>query len=246
MKRSFCEFFGIRVDGVDADEVISRVEAGGTRPFWIVTANPEILLAAKRDSSYAETLKRADLRIADGFGLTLFGRLSNAQLKRTTGVDLAYRLSEWAMKNGLSIALIGGEHPDVAKRSLEALQDRFPGLKGFSEAGGVVDANGEGDATNDEARMRLTLQDPTIIFVAFGHPKQERWIERYRSEFPNARAIIGVGGSFNYISGILPRAPRWIRAIGFEWLYRLFTEPKRWRRIWNAVAAFPFTVLMNR
>ena len=85
-------------------------------------------------------------------------------------------------------------------------------------------ADGEGDDTNDEARTRISLQDPGVIFVAFGHPKQERWIERHRQDFPNARVIIGVGGTFNYWAGASSRAPEWIRAIGFEWLYRLMTR----------------------
>jgi N-acetylglucosaminyldiphosphoundecaprenol N-acetyl-beta-D-mannosaminyltransferase len=240
-----CNFFGITVDGISADDVISRIESSPARPFWIVTANPEILLFAKRNPSYAETLKRADLRIVDGFGLSLVGRLRGARLKRTTGVDLAERLARWAAQKGLSVALIGGEVPDVEKRALRALQARIPGLRGFTEAGGRVTADGEGDEANEEAKMRISLQDPGVIFVAFGHPKQERWIERGREDFPNARAIIGVGGTFNYWAGVSSRAPGWIRAIGLEWLYRLFTEPKRWKRIWDAVVAFPIMALLN-
>jgi N-acetylglucosaminyldiphosphoundecaprenol N-acetyl-beta-D-mannosaminyltransferase len=244
-KKTSLNFFGIRVDSLSADEVISRIESSQARPFWVVTANPEILLTAKRDASYAETLQHADVRTVDGFGLALLGRLFGARLKRTTGVDLVFKLSEWATKNGLPVALIGAEHPDAAKRSLAALQAHFPRLRGFSEVGGIVDRGGEGNIANDEARMRIALQDPAIIFVAFGHPKQERWIERCRDEFPNARAVIGVGGAFDYISGVLPRAPRWMRAIGFEWLYRLFTEPKRGRRIWDALVLFPISFIQD-
>ncbi len=235
-------FFGITVDGLTVEEIISRIESSPARPFWIVTANPEILLFAKRNPSYAETLRRADLRIVDGFGLSLVGWLRGARLKRTTGVDLAERLACWAAQKGLSVALIGGEVPDVEKRALRALQAKIPGLRGFTEAGGRVSADGVGDEANDDAKMRISLQDPGVIFVAFGHPKQERWIERCREDFPNARAIIGVGGTFNYWAGASSRAPGWVRSIGFEWLYRLVTEPKRWKRIWDAVVVFPVAV----
>jgi len=245
-KNRICGFFGIRIDGIDADEVVHCIESNATRPFWIVTANPEILICAKREPTYASTLKHADLRIADGVGLTLMGRLQGKRLIRVTGVDLAEHIVRWAAKNGLPVALIGGRAPDVAQKALIALQAKIPGLRGMTEPGGRISNNGEGDETNDDAIMRLAMQDPAVILVAFGHPKQERWVERCRDYFPNARVIMGVGGSFDYWSGLLPRAPQWIRAIGLEWIYRLFTEPKRWKRIWNAVIVFPIAVLISQ
>jgi N-acetylglucosaminyldiphosphoundecaprenol N-acetyl-beta-D-mannosaminyltransferase len=238
------EFFGIPVDGLTMEEIISRVESSSARPFWIVTANPEILLFAKREPSYADTLRRADLRMVDGTGLSVMGRLRGARLTRVTGVDLAEELARWAAKNNRSVALIGGERTDVAIRALHSLQAKIPGLRGIAEHGGLITRDGEGDVMTDDACMRISLSDPAVIFVAFGHPKQERWIERYRHEFPNARAIIGVGGTLEYWAGTAKRAPGYIRAIGMEWLYRLITEPKRWKRIWDAVVVFPVTIFL--
>ncbi len=232
-------FFGIPVAGLSAEEIVKCVESSTSRPFWIVTANPEILLCGKREPTYAETLKRANLRMVDGVGLSIMARLRGVHLTRVTGVDLSEALAQWAAQNHLSVALIGGERTDVAIRALHRLQAKIPGLRGIAESGGLITQDGEGDTMNDDARMRISLFDPGVIFVAFGHPKQERWIERYRHEFPNARAIIGVGGTLNYWAGTAKRAPNYIRAIGMEWLYRLITEPKRWKRIWDAVVIFP-------
>jgi N-acetylglucosaminyldiphosphoundecaprenol N-acetyl-beta-D-mannosaminyltransferase len=79
---------------------------------------------------------------------------------------------------------------------------------------------------------------PDILFVAFGHVKQEYWIHTYLKQLPSVQVAMGVGGALDFIGGTSKRAPKWVRYIGFEWLYRLMREPKRIGRIWNATAYF--------
>ena len=239
--------FSIPIEDRYADEIISEIsKSQNNLPYWIVTLNPEMLLAGKRDTQYAETLRKADLRIVDSFGLKLFGFLHGKNLKRLTGVDLAEALIHWAHQTHQSIAFIGGEKPKTAARAYATMAQKYPGLKGYAEDGGMVDAMGNGDSGNEEALLRLTMEEPDIILVAFGHPKQERWIERVRSQFPKAKAIVGIGGTFDYWGSIVKRAPKWVRTLGLEWLYRLIQEPKRWRRILDAVIVFPFYAILDR
>ncbi len=91
----------------------------------------------------------------------------------------------------------------------------------------------------------MMLFSPQVLLVAFGHPRQESWIASHRNDFADLRAVVGVGGTFNFWAGRIKRAPAWMRTIGLEWLWRLSQEPKRWRRIWNAVVVFPLCVCMD-
>lgn len=222
-----------------------RAINASAEPMWIVTANPEILLYAKDDVSYRDTLNRATLRLVDSFGLQMVCKIKGLNAERFPGADLALAVVEHAAKNQQSIALIGGGDKKSAKPALERLQRKFFGLQGISEDGGMISIEGIGDDENTSARQRIATLNPSVLLVGFGHPKQERWIERYKNEFPSVKVFIGVGGTFDYWSGLISRAPKWMRTMGLEWLYRLFKEPKRWRRVMNAVVVFPCSVIFN-
>lgn len=221
--------FGVPIEGPTLAEAFAK------NPRWIVTANPEILLHAKRDKAYRDALQKADLRTADGIGLVLMARLFGHTLHRVTGVDLAEAIAKRATK----LAIIGGVN-DSAERALAHLN-----VPGIALHGGTVNSNGTGDTANDEALHQLILEAPDVVFVAFGHPKQERWIEKNLPNLPSVKTIIGVGGAVDMWAGNTPRAPRFLRAVGLEWLFRLLREPKRIKRIWNAVVVFPIDVLRN-
>jgi len=222
--------FGVAIEGPSLQDALA------TNARWIVTANPEILLAAKRDATYRDILNQADLRTADGVGLTLVARLKGHKLHRVTGVDLA----EAVAKNAKHLAIIGGAG-ESAERALKHLN-----VPGIALHGGTVNADGTGDATNDEAVHQLIMEAPDVLLVAFGHPKQERWIARNLPNLPSVRRVIGVGGAIDFWAGNTPRAPKWLRALGLEWLFRLFHEPTRITRIWNAIIIFPLARLFNR
>ncbi|OGL73084.1 hypothetical protein A3E39_04280 [Candidatus Uhrbacteria bacterium RIFCSPHIGHO2_12_FULL_60_25] len=243
MTSSSFECFGVRVDGLRLEDVIKRV-AEATRTLWIVTLNPEILLEARRNIAYRDVLNRADMRIVDGVGLLAFGRLRGSRPERTTGVDLAQALVERAASQGQTVAFVGGEK-GIREKALAHQTKRFPTLKGIQTPTGTISLTGQGDEQDDEARHRLSLLAPEVILVALGHPKQEFWISRHINEFPTAKVIVGIGGTFDYWSGAVPRAPRWMRTIGLEWLFRLIREPKRFKRIVNAVVLFPVLVMVD-
>jgi N-acetylglucosaminyldiphosphoundecaprenol N-acetyl-beta-D-mannosaminyltransferase len=241
------ECFGLVIHGFGWDRLKERIEENlkAAHLTWIVTANPEILLEARHDPSYWQALRDADLRIVDGFGLQLIGRASGAKTIRLTGVELADHVVLMAELRGWKVALLGGLEGEADKAAWE-LRKRHPSLQVIVEQGGRIELDGQGDDATEEALQRLTMEAPDVLLVAFGHPRQERWIARHLGEFPTLKVVIGVGGTFNYWAGKMKRAPSWARRIGLEWAWRLAAEPKRWKRIWNAVVVFPFTATFEK
>lgn len=236
--------FGVPVDGRALPEALTAVKTT-EKPLWIVTANPEILLFAKRHETYRSTLKQSDMVLVDGFGLWLMLRLFEKKTTRVTGVECAEGLLQLAQQENWRVALFGGS-PGSAEGSLADIKRAYPNLNIVAEQAGTISSMGENDPATDEACLRLTFFDPQVLLVALGHPKQEEWIKAHIQEFPNLKAIVGVGGTFDFWSGKIKRAPGWMRSLGLEWLWRLIQEPKRIKRILNAVIVFPIAFIQDR
>ncbi len=236
--------FGIPIEGFSMNETLHRIDEAH-EPMWIVTANPEILLAARRDPAYAETLRRAHMRLVDGFGLWFLLRFFGHHTTRVTGVMLAEALIQESVQQNWNVAFVGGAQ-GIAVAAAEKTRRVYPSIRLHAEYGGAVASDGSDDAEGLEARHRLQQCTPEILFVAFGHPKQEQWIEKHLQEFPSVQAVIGIGGTLDYWAGIKTRAPTWMRSIGLEWMWRLMLEPRRWKRIWDAVVVFPIVAVYSR
>jgi len=234
--------FGVPIEGPGWPEVSAKLEAGES--LWLVTANPEILLEARKNSFYKDTLKRASLRLVDGFGLFLAMYVLRRKTKRLTGVELSEHLLQFAWHRELRVGFFGGEN-GAAERAAEDARMAYKGIQIHVEQGGRVSDDGKEDAATEEARHRMTMFSPQVLLVAMGHPRQERWIDEHRAEFPELKAVVGVGGTFNYWAGFAKRPPLLMRTLGLEWLWRLITEPKRWKRIWRAVVVFPILFLLG-
>ncbi len=241
------EIFGLVIHGYSAVEAIERLRwmnAQG-KQVMIVTANPEILLAAKRDARYWNVLRQADLRLVDSIGLQCAGRMRGVVPHRVPGVDFAEKLLEESIEHGWRVAFIGGQD-EIVERAGWNMRKKFPEIILSTEQGGTVSMEGESDEKGNEALMRLTQFAPDVIFVAFGHPKQESWIVQHLAQLPSVKVAIGVGGALDYWSGSVKRAPHWMQACGLEWLYRLLREPKRIKRILQAVFVFPYYALKEK
>lgn len=236
----------VPVEGPSCDEVLDHVKKA-KNPVWIVTLNPEMLVAAARRPEYKKTLQQADLRTIDGFGLWMFVRRHRPSVHRVTGVELSERFMQQAQQEGWKVGCFGGV-PGTARQLREVLAKRFPGVSVHVEEAGYVDQNGVGDGASEEALHRTTLFAPDVLFVALGGggTKQERWILQNMAQFPRLRAIMGIGGTFDYWMGRMKRAPSWMQKRGLEWLWRLCMQPSRVLRIWNAVIVFPWLVLKER
>ncbi len=203
----------------------------------ITTINGEIALLARKYPDYRTILNRADLAIPDSTNVVWVARLKGAELKRTTpGVELVERLGGIAAEMNKSIYLLGSQGGAAAKTA-EILQQKFPGL----EVAGVSEAEPDDPAIAAEIRRK----NPDIVFVAYGAPKQEKWIVEHKDQV-TAKIMVGIGGSFDMISGIFPRAPRAWRRMHLEWLWRLILQPQRFWRIIKAVIIFPLLALFNK
>jgi N-acetylglucosaminyldiphosphoundecaprenol N-acetyl-beta-D-mannosaminyltransferase len=199
----------------------------------VVTLNPEIVMRARRDPGLRAAIASAALVTADGVGIVWALRLAGARVpERVTGVDLARALLARAAEagagpgaeHGYDAFLLGAGY-GVAEAAARALTARIPGARiaGVWEG----DPRPAGDA---EAVARVWASGARLLLVAYGAPAQELWIARNLDALPGVVAI-GAGGALDMIAGRTPRAPRWLRGAGLEWLYRLALEPSRWRRM---------------
>ncbi|MEK7493529.1 MAG: WecB/TagA/CpsF family glycosyltransferase [Patescibacteria group bacterium] len=227
---------GVRIDNVTMDEALSRAEkmvlSGG--PHAIFSANPEIVLTGSRNVELRDLLNTGDLVLPDGIGIVLVGRLLGMPFHgRVAGVDFMEALCARAATQGWPVFFLGGRN-NVAERTSVYMRRVFPSLRvaGWSEDTAI-------EAIGDSIRQA------DIIFVALGAPKQEEWIRDNMHKLSHAKCMVAIGGAFDMIAGDIPRAPAFLRAWGFEWLWRLYREPvKRWHRIFYAVLVFPIHAIM--
>ncbi|MCU0641485.1 MAG: WecB/TagA/CpsF family glycosyltransferase [Candidatus Margulisbacteria bacterium] len=217
------ELAGIKIDNVTLGEAAAQVEKfiESNHPHLIVTPNPEMIVACQHDRELKEIINKAALRVPDGVSLVVVSRLLGTPLKeRVSGIDLLLRLAAVGAGLGWKIFLLGGA-PGVAAEAGRNLQAQFPGLK-------VVGAE-DGYQRDDSVVIKKILHaEPDILFCGLGAGKQERWLNHHLAELKVVG--MGVGGSFDVISGRKKRAPTWTQALYIEWLYRLVTEPQRWQR----------------
>jgi N-acetylglucosaminyldiphosphoundecaprenol N-acetyl-beta-D-mannosaminyltransferase len=224
---------GVRILGVDVDavsmaeavavidETIDARRGHGGLPLHVATVNPEFVMRARHDDAFREALAGAGLHTADGAGLLLAARILGRRLPaRVTGMELVRNLAAAAVSRGDRVFFLGAA-PGVGAEAASVLGREFPGLQVAGDFGG--DAGEAGDVET-VAAVRGARSD--IVLVAYGAPKQELWLSR-NLQVCGASVGIGVGGTFDYISGRVPRAPAWMRRLGLEWLYRLVQQPSR-------------------
>lgn len=190
----------------------------------ICTVNPEFIIDARRDPTFAHVLRDASLRVPDGVGVLWAAQCFGVRLReRVTGSDGIYRISERAAERGWRVFLLGAA-PGVAEKTANILRLKYPNLTVVGTYSGSPD-----DKTWAIIQKHLEEAEPDLLFVAFGHPRQDLWIAQHRLELP-VKVAIGVGGAFDFVAGVVPRAPQWIQRLGLEWLYRLSLQPSRtWR-----------------
>lgn len=222
---------GVRVHNCDEEGAVRALESFLREEppslHHVCTVNPEFVMEARRNPAFRNLLNSADLATPDGVGVVLAARLLGRPVKgRATGVALVGRLAELSAREGWGLFLLGAA-PGVAEQAAGVLTGRYPGAR---IAGTFAGSPAEADWP--EILTRLENARPDIMLVAYGHPKQDLWIRRHRHDFPSSiRVAMGVGGVFDYLSGRVPLAPVAMRRMGLEWLYRVYKQPSRWRRI---------------
>jgi N-acetylglucosaminyldiphosphoundecaprenol N-acetyl-beta-D-mannosaminyltransferase len=217
---------GVRVDCLDMEASLDRIEqfvdAGGHH--LVATVNPEFVMRATTDQDFARVLESADLCLADGSGVVWAARRQGCTMREAvTGVDLIPRLAALCARRGFRLFLLGAA-PGVADDLATRLRAELHDLEVAAHAGTP-------DPSADAETLGLIrAHKPHVLLVAYGHPRQELWIDRMRDSLGVAVAM-GVGGSFDYLTGRVPRAPAWMRRAGLEWLFRLVRQPWRARRM---------------
>ena len=205
----------------------------------IYTLNALTLLRAHDDPAYAAVLARADLSVADGVGCAwALRRWTGKRTERITGLELIDALCAQCVRDGSSVFLLGAR-PGVAPRAARNLSGRFPGLR----LAGVRDGFWPGEQEADVV-FEVNASGAGLLLVALGQPRQEEFLDRQRVQL-HARLGVGVGGCFDILAGDLQRAPRWVRRLGLEWLFRLGQEPWRIRRMLS-LPRFVFWVLFTK
>lgn len=232
---------GIPVHATSMAEAVDRVERfmGQPRLHQIATVNPEFVMTAQKDTDFRQVLQDADLCLADGIGLLYAARWLGSPLpERVPGSELVYHLAERAAEKGWRLFLLGAA-PGVAEAAGAIFQNLYPALQ---IAG--CHAGSPAPAENEEIVTRINESKADLLYVAYGAPRQDKWIARNRDRLENVRVALGVGGALDFVTGRAQRAPRWVQQLGLEWFHRLLHEPWRWRRM-LALPRFAVEVLRS-
>ena len=235
------KILSVRIDKVTFGETMAKIQANllidHDKVFHIATVNPEFLVTTGRDKDFQNVLNQTDLNVPDGIGLQCAAWALGEKIgERITGVDLTWEICKMAAEKNYSVFFLGAAE-GVAERAAHRIKLLNPNLKIAGTYAGTPDEEG--------IVARINETHPDILFVAFGAPRQEKFIADNRMSL-KVKMAIGIGGTFDYIAGIVPYAPLWIRRTGLEWFYRLVTQPKRWKRIFNAVIIFPFLICKSK
>ena len=221
-------------EGEAVEHIISLAKSRHhtTKPHFVATLNVDFVANAVRCWPFGGNeelwgyLKNADFVTADGMPIVLLSKLLRNPLpERVTGADMVPAICRRCAEEGLSVYVLGGDKDAVAE-AFEKLKIESGELRIV----GVDDSFVKLDREQPEIVERINATKPDILFVALGNPKQELWMGRNVAKL-DVGAMIGIGGTFNFIAGRVKRAPRWVQKSGLEWIYRIVQEPKRlWRR----------------
>lgn len=209
------------------------------RAHQICTINPEFMMTAQTDPIFKALLLRSDYNVADGVGLLWAAKhLGHPLPARVTGSDGVPLIAERAAQAGWRLFFLGAAE-GVAQTAADILTSRYPAL----QIAGVYSGSPRPE-DEDDIVARINASRADILFVAYGAPSQDKWIARNLPRL-NISLGIGVGGSFDFIAGIVPRAPIWMQRAGLEWLFRLIRQPWRAKRMLK-LPRFVLAVLCQR
>ena len=218
---SFCELLKNKIDNKEKT--------------FIITANPETFMLSEQDSEMQKMLNDKNVTIVpDGIGVVKAAKMININVKeRIAGVDIAKFLLEYANEKKLKVYLFGSKE-EVIEGMKNVIKKDYSSIKLVGATNGYV-------TDKDNEFKNIKKANPDIVMVALGIPAQEKLIYKHLDEFKKG-VFIGVGGSFDVLSGTKKRAPKIFIKLNLEWLYRIMCEPKRLKRFWNSNVKFLFKV----
>ena len=241
------DILGVKIDNLGRSEILNRISGflSENKFHQIATVNPEFILTAEKNPEFKKILNNCDLNIADGIGIWFaFLRFGKYLKSRIAGADLMLEILKLANDRGLNIFLACRRD---GLSSFEEIRDAIHKIYPKLNIGGA-NLSCHSERSEESQRSFANAQDDKndskIVFVNFGAPHQEIFINSVKND--NIKLAMGVGGSFDFLTGKIKRAPKFLRCIGLEWLWRLLQEPKRFRRIFSAVIVFPILSLTRR
>lgn len=225
------QVLGVPIRSESSENILENIKKGlSTREKFVhvVSINPENILLTLKDPSFKQIVREAEYSINDGFGIVLASQILFGHfVPRLAGVDLMEKLLKEASKESLRVLLIGGK-ANLAEEMADCYNRSYPTSK-FTGVSGFKQVQRPTSSEQKELLSIVAAVRPHLMFVAFGSPYQEKWIYENRASLQGVTCI-GVGGAFDFLSGRIARAPKLIRRLGLEWLFRLVRQPWRWRR----------------
>jgi N-acetylglucosaminyldiphosphoundecaprenol N-acetyl-beta-D-mannosaminyltransferase len=191
------------------------------QPHHIVTADASMVVLARQDDDLKKIVMAADLVTPDGAGILWASKLLGKPIpNKVSGVDIVDQMCRLSNSTGIRLFFLGGA-PTIAAIAADKFRAKYPKVS-------IVGARDGYFSPNEEESVLREIMDkkPDVLFVAFGIPKQEKFIQRYKLHL-NVPVSIGVGGSFDVYSGQVQRAPVWMQNAGLEWIFRLYQNPKK-------------------
>lgn len=229
--------FGTRVDNLSLSDTMEKINffLSDDRFHQVATINPEFVLEAQKNSAFKKILNQCDLNVADGWGIKLaFARFRERLRARITGADLMEKILDIAEKKRLKIFLATKKNGlSDWKETQKAILKKYPKLE----------ISGD-DIDSKDTNYKIPFGKCQLLFCNFGAPDQEIFINFQKND--KIKLAMGVGGSFDFITGKIKRAPIFMRQIGLEWLWRFILQPKRWKRVFNAVIIFPIKIMLAK
>ncbi|MEI8230921.1 MAG: WecB/TagA/CpsF family glycosyltransferase [Candidatus Peregrinibacteria bacterium] len=241
MSSSRVLLLGVPLDPVTLSEAVDCIVGylKGSAQQHVMTPNAEMLVEAHRSPAFNALLQKTALNIPDSVGLLKMARWTGQMLpERVTGVDTVIALCA-LLDSSVPVFLLGAA-PGIAEAAAKTLQNSNPRL--------AIVGCFAGSPKDEESSLiiqRINAASPHLLLVAYGAPAQDFWIEKHLQHLPSVRVAMGIGGTFDFLAGKVTRAPAVLRKFGLEWLWRLIREPKRFKRIWNAVVVFPILVMRH-
>lgn len=246
--RNLIHFLGVNIDILDTTELYKRIldmvnlcKTYKHKTHKVMYVNAHCAVVSKKDTEYCKILNSADLLYADGMSIVWAVRLFGNHLpERVTATSFVTEFCKGFARDGVSIYLLGAR-PGVAEKAAEKLKQSAQELKVVGTHHGYFSQN-----ENQELIDNIIRAKPDILFVGFGVPYQEKWIEK-NFECLGVPVIWAIGGLFDFVSGRIKRGPKLLVDNGFEWICRLFAEPTRlWKRYLIGNIQFMWYVLKAR
>lgn len=233
---------GIKISDLDKIELEKKINSFliGNKSCFLVTPNPEMILAAQQDEELFQILNKADLAPADGFGLLLASLLQGKKINRFSGSDLSPEILKLAEEKGYKVFIANWKDGLSSASEIESvLKINYPKLEVL-----ILDLGRDKNLSENDFSI-INNFAPQIMFCTFGSASQEKFVYHNYQKIKSLKLSLPIGGSFDFITKKLTRSPLLFRRLGLEWFWRLVQQPQRFKRIFNATFVFSYKIMIN-